>query len=930
MSGDAVGWKAMKWVGRVALAAVALALVLAALVAFLVPGILRSQAAGGMETATGRKLAIGAISINPFTWNAEFRDVSLSEPGGTGTFASFKTFRVAVSPSSLWRGAPIISHVRLESPHFNVVRTGPNAYNLSDLIKYLTMPIPALSLNDVRITGGSIDFLDQALVPEERHTVREAEMLVPFLTTIPHLASEYGTPHFSALIDGAPLVVDGRIRGLPKAVEATLQVDLKDVSLPVYRSYLAAWIPMHVDSGKVSVQGTASYRTAADSGPEAGWDGTWTVTTIKASDEQGPLRVEVGEVAVRSRIALREKLGMILEGGTVEVRDFSVPFGAGDGITVGLLSIQGAAFTEKENLMEVAAVLLDKGSIRLSRDRKGIFSHMALLESIERRLPRTGPGSGEPVRWRVGKIEGKGIDATFTDGTRKELPRITASRMNFLTQDLAGPIAGPMSFTFAAEFGEGTALRASGRFVPTPLAVDVDLDLRRFSLVIGGPYLPEGLGLVIANGHLDAKMAVALATRHDRLSGTFGGNATVRSLKLLDRRRGKLLAWKVLTVDRMKGNVAPMSLRMDKVVLTGLRADVVMDKDGTLNLPGMARQRPEASGDSGPKEGEGEPGFKSIRLDALVLGDGAVTFTDEGVPGGFRGAVRDISARATGISSEAGKIADVDAQAILPGGAPLHVKGKAAFLGKPAFADLGLTLEKLDLSTASPYSGTYLGLEVDRGSLTVKSRAKIDQGKLAAENRIRVEQLTFGKSVKSDKATILPVQLLIDILRDKNGDIVLDLPISASTDDDNLAGSIVMQAAMGVVFPPGSPLRSIAFADCSTDLSPEAQDRLRKLAGALQERAAMKIHAVGYVDQEADGKACRERDAVEKSPSPPLEGDARMKQLAEGRAAAVRGFLVDQGKVAPTRVSATTGDVYGAPKQKDDRRARVEFARATD
>jgi outer membrane protein OmpA-like peptidoglycan-associated protein len=55
-----------------------------------------------------------------------------------------------------------------------------------------------------------------------------------------------------------------------------------------------------------------------------------------------------------------------------------------------------------------------------------------------------------------------------------------------------------------------------------------------------------------------------------------------------------------------------------------------------------------------------------------------------------------------------------------------------------------------------------------------------------------------------------------------------------------------------------------------------------------------------------------------------------MRQLAEGRANAVRDFLVLQGAVEATRVSAAAGDVYAAPRQKGEKQARVEFARATD
>ena len=925
MSGKAGGSRAMRWAGRAALVALGLALVLAALVSFVVPGVMRSRAMKGVEEATGRRLAIGALSINPFTWGMEVRDVSLSEPGGDGTFASFRSGRVEVSPSSLWRGAPIISHVRLESPHFNVVRTGPSTYNLSDLIKYLTMPIPPLSLNDVRITGGTIDFVDRALPQEERHTVRNAELLVPFLTTIPQRANDFGNPRFSAVVDGASLIVEGKIRGLPKAVEVIAQVNLRNLSLPTYLSYLPAEIPVLVESGIVSVQGTARYRASEDTEPEVGWDGTVAVTEVKAHDRQGPLRVDVAEVAVRSRLTLAEKTGMLLEGGTLEVRNVSIPFGERDGVTVGLLSIQGARFTEKENRIDVTGVLFEKGRIRLSRDRKGVFSHMALLKDLERRLTRDRPASGAPVRWWVGKIEGKGIDVEFTDGSRRELPRLAASGMSFQVADAAGPLAGPVAFSFSARFGKHTAVRASGTFVPTPLSADVEVEIRGLALAVGGPYVPEWLDVVIADGRLDLKAAVALATHHDRLSGTYGGAASIRSLKLLDRRRGKLLAWEVLAVDGVKGTLAPMSLQVGKVELSGLRADIVREKGGALNLP----TTPKPSERSVPSASQGHRGFRTIRVDELVVKDGAVSFTDRVVPAVFRGTMSDVDVRVTGLSSEPGKVADLRMQAVLQKSARLLIAGKAAPLRQWAFADLELTLEHLDLSTATPYSGAYLGLEVDQGILTVKSRARVDQGKLAAENRIRVDRLTFGKSVKSDKATILPVQLLVDILRDKNGDIVLDLPVSASTDDENLLGTLVLQAAMDVVFPPGSPLRSITFAECSTDLSPESQDRLLKLAEALRERPAMKVDAIGYVDREADGKACRARTEVEAGAAP-LDGEASMKQLAEGRAVAVRNFLVVQGPTDPTRVFAKTRDIHRAPVRKDDRQARVEFAPAGD
>jgi hypothetical protein len=913
----------MRGMARAGLAAIGLALVLAALVAWVVPGFLRRQAVDGVEAATGRRLAIGALSLHPFTWKLEIEGVSLSEPGGKGTFATFRRGTVVVSPASVWRGAPIISQVRIESPHFNAIRTGPSTYNFSDLIKYLTMPIPAVSLNDVAITGGTVDFLDRARPEEERHTVRDAELLIPFLTTIPALASQYGNPRFSALIDGAPLVIESQVRGLPKAPEVSAKVNLTNLSLPGYLSYFPAKAPVQVDSGKVSIQGIASYRVTEEAGPEVGWDGALAITEIKLSDHPGPFRVDVSDFTIRSRFTLGKKRGMRLEEGAVEVHGLSVPFGERDGMTLALLSVTGARFDGNSNRLDVAGVLLADGRIRISRDRRGVFSPIPLLEHLQAKLPRGRPTPGEPVQYRVKKVEGKGLDLAFTDGTRKELPSFSLSDVGFQATDVVGPLAGPVAFSVSARFGKKATIRAAGVLVPTPLAGDVELELKGIALADGGPYLPEGLGLTIAEGRLDLKLAATLATRRDRLTGSYGGSASVRSLKLLDPRRQKLLAWESLTLEGVKGSLAPPSLRVGRVELSGLRADLVAEKDGTLNLPRM------------PGKGAADPVLERLQIDELVVKNGGVDFTDRSVPGDYHAEVREIVARVTGISSEAGKVADVQAQALLPGGAPLRVRGKVALLRKQAFADLELTLDKLDLSAATPYAGAYLGLEVDEGTLTVKSRAKVEQGRLAAENRIRVDQLTFGESVKSDRATILPVQLIVDILRDGNGDIVLDLPVTASTDDQDLAGTVVKQAVMGVLFPPGSPLRDIEFSGCSADLTPDAQGRLLNLAAALQERPAMKVFAVGYVDQGDDGKACRALDAVAKASAgkgavPPLEGDARMSQLAEERAGAVRNFLVTQGNVDPTRVFARIGDVHGAPKQGGDRRARVEFARATD
>jgi hypothetical protein len=956
----------MKWLVRAAVAVVVLLLVLAGVVAWVVPGIAKREASAQFEQATGRKLTIGDVKIHPFTWHVEIRDLAMSEPGGQGTFASFQSAEAKVGLSSLWRGAPVISKVRLTGPTFNVIRTGPNTYNFSDLLKYLMMPVPSIQLNDVAITGGSIDFHDRALPKEELHTLRNGELLVPFLTTIPDQASEYGNPRFSAVIDGAPLVVEAKVRGLPRAAEVSAGIDLKGLSLPVYLSYVPAEIPVKVDSGKLAIQGTASYRITNEWGGEAGWDGTVTLSGIQVDEKGGPARIAVGDVVVKSRATSGDKRGLLLEDGSIEIRKVSVPFGGRDGLTIDLFSVQGMRFSQKTNELAIASVLLDGGHARVSRDRKGTFSPQSVMDGLQKKMPRAKPTSPPPppMRYRIARVEGKGIDVTFTDASRKELPAFSVTGAHFLLQDVTGPVAGKTPFEFGARWGKDATIAAKGWVVPTPLAADAEVRIQGFDLASAGPYVNEEAQVIVAGGRFEAVLAAAVATRNDRLAGTFRGSAAVRGLEILDRKRGKLLAWEALVVDGIQGNVDPMKVQVAKVDLTGLRASLIMDENGNSNLPKERAAKPtDAAAGKARQPARGKQGssIEELRIDDFHLAKGTIDFTDRSVPGPFQAQVRDVDVRLTGVSTLPGKAADLKARLVMPKGAPLTITGKAAPLKEPAFADVLLVLDGLDLTTATPYAGTFLGLEIDRGLLTVKTRAKVENGDIAAENAIRVDQLTYGKAVKSDKATILPVRMLTDILRNRDGNIVLDLPVAARTDDENLVGTVVLQVAKEVVFPPGSPLQSIPFGPCSADLTRDAQDRLRKLGEALEERQAMKLVAIGYVDGEKDPQACRDlvaaaqaarvkaaaaapaavpavatsaapAPAVPAAPPPPaflaLDGEAQLGQLAAGRADAVRLFLVEQGKVDPARLSARPGDLRAAPRKKGDALSRVEFAPA--
>ena len=198
-------WGSMKLWKKWVVGCAVFLLVLAGFIALILPGIVRSQAVKQVEAATGRKFSVGKVSLNPFTWTAEVRDVRLSEKDGRATFVSFSSVRATVSPASIWRAAPVISKAYVTAPYIHLVRTAANTYNFSDLMepkgpkKEKAEKTARFSLNNIVISNGSVDFLDRALPQEKSHTVRRVELGIPFISNIPYLADKYVLPSFSAL-----------------------------------------------------------------------------------------------------------------------------------------------------------------------------------------------------------------------------------------------------------------------------------------------------------------------------------------------------------------------------------------------------------------------------------------------------------------------------------------------------------------------------------------------------------------------------------------------------------------------------------------------------------------------------------------------------------------------------------------------------------
>ncbi len=259
----------------------------------------------------------------------------------------------------------------------------------------------------------------------------------------------------------------------------------------------------------------------------------------------------------------------------------------------------------------------------------------------------------------------------------------------------------------------------------------------------------------------------------------------------------------------------------------------------------------------------------------MVFHEGTADFSDLSLNRTFRAAIYGIEGSIEGLDTDAEAAAVVDLTGQVEKYAPVTLKGQVKPLSDKLMVDLALQFSNLELTSVSPYSDTYAGYNIDKGKLDAAFKYHIVDQKLSAENRLVIDQLTLGERTESATATSLPVALAVALLKDSNGVIDLNLPVSGDLDDPEfhygaLIGKALLNLVTKIVTAPFALLGSLVGAE-EEDLdhvifeagkseAAEAQaDKLTKVAEALAKRPQLTVSLRGIAVPAIDDPALKQQ-----------------------------------------------------------------------
>ncbi|MFM0433032.1 DUF748 domain-containing protein [Paraburkholderia aspalathi] len=678
---------------------------------FAAPPLIRHIAEQQLSKQLDRPATIGRIALNPYTLKLEADSVHIGERGGAGDFVDIARLIVKPSWSSLFRGAPIIDEVQLDSPRFHIVRYDAQRFNFTDLIeKFSKQPAkpdskPTLfSVSNIRLENGQITFDDKLL--GATHVIDQWKLGIPFIATLPSKTDIFVEPLLRARIDGSPLAIDGKTKPFAASRESEVSLRFDGLDVPQLISYAPTKLPVVVQSGKLS-------------------------TDLK-------LNFVVSNDAPSLRVAGTVDLN------DVDVRDQSkAPFFAARA-----LHVAAGTLEPLKNLYHIDEIRIDAPSANLARDKDGVLS----VERMFAPAPAAGASASAPAS---ASVAASGSGATekavqpldlsikrfvLNDGTVNVHDEAASRPVDAGLQKLAVTLTdfstlatAPAHYTLNTDFKDGGgSLGVAGAFGLVAKTASAKLDLKSLKLPLLQPYLDTATAAQVVDGALSAnanvganwsKSPVAVMVTDTQLN--------LQSLKLAARGSKEpvvSLAQGQVTVKQV--DVAGRTADIAGVDTTGLVVNAQRLKDGSIDLAALAgphQAEQQRTAIHAVKKAEAAGPAWHYKIGELNLKDATANFTDNTTPNPVKLSVTPLQLKVQQISDDLSKPLPVDLQATLNKKGTLGVKGNVT--ATPLKVAVKVNANRLDAAAFEPYFGSKLNALIASALLNANGDLALSQAK---------------------------------------------------------------------------------------------------------------------------------------------------------------------------------------------------------
>jgi Domain of Unknown Function (DUF748) len=700
----------------------------------------------------------------------------------------------------------------------------------------------------------------------------------------------------AGLASGGTLAAKGTF--VPVSSQATAEVAIDGISLPPLKPLARSGLAATLATGTL----TAHAKLAADFSSKKFnvrvEPADLTLANVELRDSEGQIPVKWSRAAAR------------IERVDLASRQASLQSAEVDGLTLLVRRAREGGLNLLSLLRKTSASASPSGGSQ-PQASLGVGEPAVHRVAVRARKPvrpkaqakaETGEAGEHAWQYRIAAAALKDGAINFEDATTPSPVKVALSSIDLGMKNVSGDLSKPIAINFKSKVDRSGRLQVSGTAAAAPLEARLRIRIRGLQLSPLDPYLSDRINARIAAAALAVTGHAAIARARGGLQADYRGDATLASVHLLDRLTGDSFArWRTLGFRRIRAtyrSARQPKLRVGEIGLSDFQARVILNRDGRLNLADIAagpnapptsitRARPEQPKPRAGAEQNGARAAKlpaaDIEVGAIALNDGIINFSDNFIRPNYSADLSEIEGKIGAFGTGSTEPAAVQLHAALSGGAPIDISGAINPLAAQAFVNLDAKANGIELPGLSAYSAKYTGYPIVKGELSLNVHYLLEHKRLTAQNHIFMDQLTFGDKVESPSALNLPVRLAVALLKDPNGEIHLDVPVSGSLSNPHFSiGSAIAlvfkNLILKAVTSPFSLLASaiggsgggieqfnhVEFAPGLAKLTPADRQRLDLLARALSARPAVRLTIRGRVDPRVDREGLREALVEEK------------------------------------------------------------------
>ncbi len=866
------------------------------------------------------KLVSGLLDVQSSLSYVQFKDKkpTLSVKGST----SLKTFKiddkagsqmislprldVSISSSDLMDMNVHFAKISIQSPEINVSLDSAGKLNLLALMPMTgekvrgkaeakaeanketktedRKPMPIIEADEIVLAGGKVTTVDASEGRNFRTSLNNIQAKIIHFSTIKDKKTEAEASFQTDTLEEFRLTSNFSVE--PLAGEGI--VELKKVVLKKYTPYFAKHVLFSIEDGKFDFSTKYSF-LMTDKEPE-----------VKIAE----LMADISSLRLR-------KNG--------EKEDF---------LSLPALSVKETSADLAKRELIVGDLTSQKGMILVRRNHDSILNLEALLPAYATPAeqpaaappqPKQKPAAAKPWTLTAKKISIDRYALKAEDQVPSEPVSILLDQINFKGENISTQKNTKGKLSLSLQIERKGSVTVNGSVGIEPASTQLKVVTKNIPIMPAVPYFADKVKIIVFDGSISSEGTLsAVYSKETGPKASYKGAASLNHFASVDKVDAEdFLKWNSLYIDSMDVSYNPLVVEINEVALSDFYARTIINADGSINLQnimvkteqekvgakveaqgteakeqakaevkaeGAAKTEDKSKGvtekviKSQAKNGIGvrigtDAAKKMVTIEKVTLQGGTVNFSDRYIKPNFSTNMLELGGRVTGLSSEETKMADVELRGKLDNYAPLEITGKINPLRDDLFVDLMISFKNMELSPLTPYSGRYLGYVIEKGKLGLNLHYLIEKKKLDSQNKVLLDQFTLGNQVDSPDATKLPVRLAIALLKNRRGEIDLDIPVSGQIDDPKFSiGRIIIKillnllvkaatspfALLGSLFGGGEELSYVEFDHGLLSLNEAGVKKIDTLIKALHDRPSLKIDIEGHADMDKDREGMKQ------------------------------------------------------------------------